>query len=500
MEDNHLPPSREYPTGGKELVFSLGILLSALVLCNFILNGGFNLGFAIGAGLCLLCSTGYLLLKGRKLTPYPSTILLLCLIIAASFGRSDDGFVKFVMLCFLMMGANLGLCLLAGQQRRNPGSPATLTDAFYTLFGLGFGQLPPAYRGLAGAFRRSGPLGQKSTAVLAGLAIAVPILAVMIPLLIWSDAAFEGLMDKLPAFSVAELFGTVFFGLILAAILYTRGVSLMGPKRAPQQAEKSARGLAALTVNTVLMAVCLVYGGYLLSQLAYFVGGFSGILPEGYTLAQYARRGFFEIGWLCAINLGIIALSLALNKQKDPAPKSTRLLCLFIALMTLFLVCTASAKMFLYIESYGQTRLRVLTQVVLLFLALTTGLVAVRLFLPKLPYMKTVIVAGLLLGALVSWMDVDSFVAKYNVDAYLSGKLETVDVSHLDSLGSGAVPHIYRLSREATDPEIAQMAKDSLSYWWIYQPEDFRGWNYVNHAATQYLPQEEAVADTDGQP
>ena len=497
MEQYEGLPSREYPTGARELLFGVLILLSALLLCNFTLYGGFNLGFAIGTVLCILCSAAYLLLKGRKLRFYPAAILSLCLVIAASFGRSDDGFVKFVMVCFLAVGCNLGFCLLAGQQRRNPGSPATLGDAFFAMFRLGFGELTPAWKGLAGAFRRSGPMGQKSTAVLAGIGIAVPILAVMIPLLIWSDAAFEGLMDLLPEFSFSQLFSTVFFGALLACILYTRGVALAHYKELNPRNAQPRKGLASLTVNTVLGAVCLVYCVYLVSQLAYFVGGFAGILPEGYTLAQYARRGFFEIAWLCAINLGLIALSLALNRQKDPAPKSTRLLCLFIALVTEFLVAAASAKMFLYIESYGLTRLRVLTQVVLLFLALTTGLVAVRLFLPKLPYMKTVILAGLVLGALVSWVDVDSFVAKHNVDAYLSGQLETVDVSHLNSLGDGAVPHIYRLSQKAEDPEIAQMAKDVLERRWSAVPEDFRGWNYVSHIATQYLPQEEAVVDTE---
>lgn len=494
QNDQYLP--REYPTGGKDLLFGGLILVLSLALCNFTLYGGFNLGFAMGAAACILCSAGYLLLKGRKLRFYPAAILTLCLIIAASFGRGDDGFVKFVMVCFLTVGANLGLCLLAGQQRRNPGAPATISDAFFTMFRLGFGEMPPACRGLTGAFRRSGPMGQKSTAVLAGLGIAVPILAVMIPLLIWSDAAFEGLMDLLPEFSFSELFSTVFFGALLACVLYTRGVALTHYEESMPREKRPGKGLAPLTVNTVLAAVCLVYGVYLMSQLAYFVGGFSGILPQGYTLAQYARRGFFEIAWLCAINLSVIALSLALNK-KNPAPKSTRLLCLFIALVTEFLVAAASAKMFLYIGSYGLTRLRVLTQVVLLFLALTTGLVAVRLFAAKLPYMKTVILAGLLLGALVSWVDVDSFVAKHNVDAYLSGQLESVDVSHLNSLGDGAVPHIYRLSQEAKDPEIAQMARDVLERRWSAIPEDFRGWNYVNHIAARYLPREEAIVDTE---
>ena len=487
MEENDLLQPREYTTGGKELCFGLGIFITALALCNFIIFGGFNLGFAIAASLCILCCTGYLLWKGRKLTFYPCAILSLCLIIAASFGRSDDGFVKFVMLCFLGGGTCLGLCLLAGQQRRNSGSPASLWDVFFVIFRLGFGELSPAFRGLTAAFRRSGPAGQKSTAILIGLVIAVPLLCVMIPLLMFADAAFEGLMDLLPEFSVAELFVTVLFGTLLGCLLYTMGTALIHYEDSTHREKKPGKGLACLTINTVLIAVCLVYAVYLLSQLAYFVGGFSGILPKGYTLAAYARRGFFEIAWLCAINLGIIGLCLTLSRPKDQAPKSTRLLCLFIALVTLFLVATASAKMFLYIDSYGLTRLRVLTQVVLLFLGLTTGLVAVRLFVPKLPYMKTVVLAGLLLGALVSWVDVDSFVAKYNVDAYLAGDLETVDVSHLSVLGDGAVPHIYRLAQEAPDKAIAHQADATLARSWTQAPEDFRSWNYADHAAMEYL-------------
>ena len=493
MNETPIVAPKEYPTGKKELLFGGGILVSALLLCNFTLFGGFHLGFAIGSLLCILCSSLYLHRKQPKAGIYPRMILFLCAVIAASFARSDDVFVKFVMFCFLTVGTNLGLCLLAGQQRRNPGRPGTLADAFFTAFQLGFGELPPAYRGLSGAFRRSGPTAQKSTAILAGLGISIPILAIMVPLLVFSDAAFEGLVDQLPDFSFSEIILTVLFGVLLAFVLYTRGAALMHYQNKTPNIPQKRKGLACLTINTVLCAVCLLYVLYLLSQLAYFVGGFSGILPKGYTLAQYARRGFFEIAWLCAINLGIIALSLALNREKNA--KSTKFFCLFIALVTLFLVATASAKMFLYIESYGLTRRRVLTQVILLFLALTTGLVAVRLFLPRLPYMKTVILAGLLLGALVSWMDVDSFVAKHNVDAYLSGKLDTVDVSHLSNLSSGAVPHIYRLSQEATNSEVVEMAEDTLQSWWLSRPEDFRGWNYANHIAANYLPKEEAVAD-----
>lgn len=487
--ENYTPPVKTFfPTGKKKAVFAGFILLSALALCNFTAWGGFNLGFSIAAVVCILCITGYLLAVGCKPTVYSLTLISLSTVIAASFGRSDDGFVKFVMLCFLLVSTSLGFSLLAGQNLRAPGGVSSLLDAPDAVFSLGFGKLPEAFRGLGQGFRRSGKLGQKGGAVALGLVIAVPILAVVIPLLISADAAFDGLVQLLPDFDFSEALVTVIFGAPIAAVLYTLGTALRhSPKRAPA-ASRERKGLSPMTVNTVLGAVCLVYGVYLVSQLAYFVGGFAGILPESYTMAEYARRGFFEMAWLCAINLSLIAALLGVSKER---PLSTRLLCLFIGAVTLFLVAAASAKMFLYIGSYGLTRLRVLTQIVMLFLALTTALVMVWLFLPKLPYMKVVMVAGLLIGGAVAWANVDTQVARYNVDAYLSGQMETVDVPYLRQLGNGAVPYIAKLAEQAPDKEVAKDARAALDDRWMAVSDDFREWNYVNSKAAEYLKTEE---------
>lgn len=487
--ENYTPPVKTFfPTGKKEAVFAGFILLVALALCNFTIWGGFNLGFSIAAAVCILCITGYLLMAGCKPTAYSMTLIGLSTVIAASFGRSDDGFVKFVMLCFLLVSTSLGFSLLAGQNLRAPGGVSSLLDAPGAVFSLGLGKLPEAFRGMGQGFRRSGKLGQKGGAVALGLVIAVPILAIVIPLLISADAAFDGLVQLLPDFDFSEALVTVIFGAPTAAVLYTLGTALRhSPKRAPA-ASRERKGLSAMTVNTVLGAVCLVYGVYLVSQLAYFVGGFAGILPEGYTTAEYARRGFFEMAWLCAINLSLIAALLGASKGR---PLSTRLLCLFIGAVTLFMVAAASGKMFLYIGSYGLTRLRVLTQIVMLFLALTTALVMVWLFVPKLPYMKAVMVAGLLIGGAVAWADVDTQVARYNVETYLSGKMETVDVFYLQRLGHGAVPYIAKLAEEATDKEVAKDARAALDCTRIYAGDDFREWNYVNSKAGEYLKTEE---------
>ena len=190
---------------------------------------------------------------------------------------------------------------------------------------------------------------------------------------------------------------------------------------------------------------------------------------------------------LCAINLSIILFSLWVVKREGRAPLSTRLFCLFLGIVTLFFVVAASAKMVMYIDSYGLTRLRLLTQIIMIYMGIVTVLVSVRLFLPKLPYMKVIIVSALVIGATTAWADVHTVVATYNVDAYLSGKMETVDVFYLNDLGDGVVPQLARLADEAHDEAIARNARFALDNRRMARIKDFRGWNYVDFAAMEYI-------------
>jgi len=474
-----------FPTAKRELVFGVLMVMAVMLMFNSIIFSGFNLGFAIFAGAGLICTVGYLLWSGCRFTGYSGALLGISLVILAAFARSDDGFVKGVMACFLMVSANLGLCLMAGQNRRNAGGIGSLLEAPRTLFMLGVGKLPETFRGLGGALRRSGTLGKKTGAVALGLLIALPLLGIVIALLTSADAAFAGVIELLPDWDATELIATVFVGIFPAIALYGRGVALHhNPKQAPVQ-KQPGKGISALTVNTVLSAISVVYGVYLLSQLAYISGGFSGILPEEYTLAQYARRGFFEMAWLCAINLGIIALAMGLVKKDAKAPLATRLLCLFVGFINLFMVAAASAKMMLYIDAYGLTRLRVLTEVIMVWVGIATLIVMIWLFASKLPYMKAVLLSALILGAATIWADVDTVVAAYNVQGYQSGQLSSVDVGYLRKLGDGAIPYIAQL-KDVPDEKVAKEAERALLAREYADNEDYRSWNYVSAAAAEY--------------
>ena len=490
-------PRAIFATGKGELAFALWTFVFSLGAVNGMFFGRSHLLFGLSL-LALLGGTAfYLRRRGHRFGWYESASLILCgLLCVGFFTSSDDGMAGFATL-ILMVVPSLAYCIAAGQNRRSPAGVLSLLDAPRATYMVGLGNIGASSRGIREAFRSSGRIGRTTGAIGIGLLISLPVLAIMIAELVSADAAFEGLLDLLPEFELGESICTAILGTMLAVLLYYRGVGLHHAPKSTTPA-RAPKCFNTLTINTILFAVCGLYLVYLVSQLAYVVGGFSGILPEDFTLAEYARRGFFEMSRLCALNLTIMALGVGLTRKDGKSPLLTRLLALFIGVMTLFFVAAASAKMIMYISSYGLTWKRVTTEVFMLWLAVTTVLVSVWLFREHLPYMKLSMVVGLVLCAALFLVDVDARVAQYNVRAYQSGQLETVDIEYLWQLSDGAVPYLEELTKDA-DEEVARTATNTLRYRFNNNPEetDWRSWNLTTNRAAEILEKYQEAAETE---
>ena len=253
------PPERPrrfaIPTGKKELTFGFFILVIGALMLNSLLFAGYNLGYAIFAGAGLLFTAGYLIFSGCKPSFYSVLLLVLDLVIIGSFARGNDNFVKFVMLCFLLISVNLSLCLMAGQNRHLTGGLSSLLDVPRTIVILSTAKMPAAFRGLFETSRKGGSAIKKVGGALLGVAIALPLLCILIPLLMRADAAFEGLLDNLPEIKAGEILVTMLLGVPFAFWLYLRSVGLRHTPKAAAKEKRPFKGVGALTVNTVLIAV-----------------------------------------------------------------------------------------------------------------------------------------------------------------------------------------------------------------------------------------------------
>lgn len=457
-------PNKRKPGSERDILFAGMFLLLSLVCVNGCLYGGSGILLAFGAMAVMVVGLAYLMPHRKGISLYMCFALVSYYLCAMTMVASDSGFWRFIVILTMMVLSMLILMEFMGLRRRRPGTFHAMGDWFSTLFVLPFRHMGDMFYALTHRDKGNGAGERRRVgSIVLGLLIALPVLLIVIPLLIGADAAFESLLDQVSFKTGWETYGTVIFGLGYFILLFSRYFSAKFPREEGQFPETERRGMDTTILSTALTVISGVYVVYLLSQLAYFFNGFAGLLPEDFTVAEYARRGFFEMTAVCVINLIVLLVSLlSARKKNGKDPASVRGLCLFLCIFSLVLIATAMSKMGLYIHSFGMTYLRILTSVFMIFLCVVFATMSLWIFVRKLPYMKVAVITAVILILMVGFADPARVVAGYNVNAYLTGKLDSVDMEELAALGSDAVvPYVWELT-EDTDTEVSERAWEIL--------------------------------------
>ena len=450
------------PATRRDLIFAGVLAVLCILAANFYLWGGAGIAASIVSVLIFCTGTCYLWRDRRRFSVYALYCGAAYVIGAGAFLISNGGFLH--VLLVHLLGILSAVAIMEVMELRNgkDNSMSTVGDFFRTAFGLTFGSIGAAFYGIFHKEEKGEVGGRKMGAPLLGLACAIPVLLIVIPLLMSSDEAFSNLLNKLALDNAAELIFSVLFGVFAFLMIFSRLFALPMTEKWDREA-KDRTGMPTATLCVSLGLISLVYVLYLVSQLSYFFDAFSGLLPNGFQVAEYARRGFFEMCAVCAINLLIIFLAALLSRKKEGhAPLAIRLFSLFLCLFSLVLISTAVAKMFLYIDSFGMTRLRILTTVFMIFLAVMFLTVGLRIFLPRIPYLKVAVIVGSFLLIATCYANVDGMIARYNVTAYQNHKLDSIDMDTLAELDDDStVPWLLELL-EDKDALVRIEVKDQL--------------------------------------
>jgi hypothetical protein len=146
--------------------------------------------------------------------------------------------------------------------------------------------------------------------VLIGVAISFPLLFVIVNLLVSADQQFGNLIGTFPRWllglkieeEVLRTIAITIYTLAIFGLFQVLKTKQQLPAETPKQKEKMAwDSVISLTVLTLLNIVYLLF---VFVQFQYF---FSETLKEGYTYAEFARRGFFELLFVTMLNLLIIS-------------------------------------------------------------------------------------------------------------------------------------------------------------------------------------------------
>ena len=445
----------------RDYIFTI-ILLLACGLSTFLgLFGGFAAGLTLTCWLMVLTVFAYLKKDAKwSLTAVISFVTALASPVAFALWESD---VCSKILAFMVYGTSsiiFSACMSEGKLLDTFGG---FLKMLYMAFLAPFEHMPVPFRTI---FR-----GEKKKTwlqVLIGIAVSVPVLCVIIPILMSSDLAFTGLMElvgKTLGTTIAKIIFTVCMFIFLISYVLVCRFRLKKDMNPNPDGEK-VRFVKSPIAVTFLCIVSLVYVVYMFSQLAYFFSAFKGLLPAGYsfTFAEYAKRGFFETEAIAFINLLIMACAIGFTSRKAEKKinGSLKAVLAFIGIFSILFIVTAVSKMFMYIKHYDLTITRLSVFVFMLVTILFLLAFTVKLFSLKIKSIRTAIICSLILLTATSIAGISHISAAYNTDAFLSGKRDKIDTNYLTELEIEAVPYLVQIA-DCDNERIAFKAEYALN-------------------------------------
>ncbi len=287
--------------------------------------------------------------------------------------------------------------------------------------------------------------------VVLGLVLSSPIVLFITMLLGSADALFYQMLcdtwDTLFSWSLPEFLTdgdlTGWLWMIICGFLVSYGVMTYSSKRQylANVAKTASVQWDALIAIAFLSMFMIVYGLFCGIQIfGLFLGWMT--LPEGYTYAEYARQGFFQLVFVCLFNIMLVLGVTGLFRKN----KWLQILLTGISGCTYIMVISSAYRMILYIDCYQLTFLRVFVLWALVMIAMVLGGVICSIWKPEFGlfrYLLVTVVSGYLIFAIAQ---PDYWIARYNVNRFMQG--EEVDMWYLTrNLSTDAAPVVLELAK-----------------------------------------------------
>ncbi len=386
-------------------------------------------------------------------------------------------------LIFLNVGAILGLSLLLVREVMKENIRSfTIVDYIITvvIYPLQFLVSGLVALGIMKKLNRTSS-SRKWTKYLKGVLMAAPFLILFTALFMSADLMFKNFVDStihlsLPETTLPQIFLIGFisvaafgvfahtFGFITSTInsFIPRGKKIAGstadesvqnisditPNRAPDRTIESAVFLG------LIATLFLIFIGF---QVTYLFGGVVNIAQNGFTYAEYARKGFWE---LLVVALSTLLVLLAVDKYSSRAA-NRKLWFTFpsvvIILEVLVIIVSAFKRLMLYQSAYGMTTLRLYVSGTIILLGVIFIILLVKFVTNKTSAFFMFGVLLSLISALVVYnvINPDKLIVDNNIARYNRG--EEIDTYYLSQLSTDAVPSLVNVYDKLSQDQKEEM-------------------------------------------
>lgn len=286
--------------------------------------------------------------------------------------------------------------------------------------------------------------------VLRGVLLAVPVIALLAGLLASADPIFSaGLQSVLDLFRIENLGELIFRAIYILIIAYVIGGVYIHALTESQ--EEKLIGLekpwlppflGIVEAGVILGAVDLLFAAFVGVQFRYFFGGQANITLDGFTYAEYARRGFGELVFVAIISL-LLLLGLSSITRRVSAGQRRVFAGLGVGLVALVLVMLVSAfqRLILYETAYGFSTLRTYTHIFMIWLGvLLVATIVLEIAQRQRAFALMAVFVAVGFGLTLNLINVDAFIVRQNVALAQSG--HPLDMQYLRTLSNDAVPQM----------------------------------------------------------
>ncbi len=281
--------------------------------------------------------------------------------------------------------------------------------------------------------------GEKSKviySILLGLVISIPLLLIVGGLLLSADAVFkhvtESILDGLYDFiNIPNYILTAFLFVCGLLLSFCSLAELSTRKLNPEMKDKKTMDpVIAITFTSIITIVYLFFS---------FVQIFSLFLkqmdlPENYTYAEYAREGFFQLLFVCLINLALVLFC----KKHYKDNKILKAILSVICFCTYIMIASSTYRMILYIQAYYLTFTRLFVLLALFVITLCLTGILVSIYKEDIPLFSYMLVVVTVCFVLFSISKPDYWIAKYNI--VQGGSEKGYDISYMFELSIDAAP------------------------------------------------------------
>lgn len=329
-----------------------------------------------------------------------------------------------------------------------------------------------SFFGLRSAFK-----SQRISPVVKGIVMAIPVLILFSILFSSADLVFQQFLTDLIHFDISvEIIWRIFIVSFVASVFIGLfGYIFVRQHNLQIQKTTTDKSLGLVETAVFLGLINGLFFIFLAIQATYLFGGENNISIHGFTYAEYARKGFFELILVAAITLGIVLVT-----EKKIVRQNTKHSLVFkgvsslLALQTVVIMVSFFMRLWLYESAFGFTVLRAYSHLFVIFLAVIFCLLLVKIWLTKQEhtFVFSAFIVSLLFLAFMNVVNIDGFIARKNIERYKSsGELDTY---YLGRLSADAIPETINLLDTLNEPlkhplanqfYFHQQALNKTDYW-----------------------------------